>query len=526
MTSDILVLGSGLSGLTFGALMARCAGRKVRVLEAHEHAGGFGHTFGFGKDENAFRFNAQLHYVWNCGPGRTVDNVLQKLGLGSKVTFERLDPDGFDHMRMPGFALDIPSSQEVLLERLGALFPAGVAACRAFLDEVWRTDAALARVGGSGTLVELARGLPGLGVLMRHRNATLQNVFDRFSVPPQAQALLAMQWPDFLLPPNQLSFFSWVLLFTGYCRGACYPTHHFEHVVQSLVDTITASGGEVLLGRRVIRILLENGRACGALVEHVDARGVATGQTEEFRAAEVVSNMDPRQTAEMVGLERFSAAVRKRLGYSYSASNFMAYCVVEGLDLRQHGFGRWNLFHAESPDLNGAFDDMMVRGDYSRISFAACTPSLLSPEGGDVPPGKQILELLTVANYDRFLRLELGDPRAYRAKKQEIFDRMLDVLERDHVPKLRDHLAFKMTGSPTTNERFVLAPRGNSYGADMTPRQFGTGRPNHVTSIPGLHFCNASAGYPGFSGTFWTGARLYERLTGDPVHRGPHVRAV
>ncbi len=523
MQSDILILGSGLSGLTFGALMARCAGRKVRVLEAHEHAGGYGHTFAFGKDGDSVRFNAQLHYVWNCGPGRTVDNVLQKLGLGGRITFEQLDHNGFDHMRAPGYALDIPYSRELLLERLARLFPDGVAACKAFLDEAWATDAALARVTGSG-VKDLARGLPGLRLLLRYRNATLQDVFDRFAVPRAAQTLLALQWPDFLLPPNQLSFFSWVLLFTGYCKGAYYPTHHFEHVINTLVETITAAGGEVLLGRRVINILMENGRACGALVERVDARGVATGETEEFRAAEVVSNMDPRKTAEMVGLERFAPSVRRRLGYSYSASNFMAYCVVEGLDLREHGFGRWNTFHAESLDLNAAFESMMVRGDYSHISFAACTPSLMTDSGGDVAPGKQILELLTVANYDRFLRLELGDPRAYRAKKQEIFDRMLDVLERDHVPNLRKHLVFKMTGSPTTNERFVLAPQGNSYGADMTPKQFGLGRPNHFTSIPGLHFCNASAGYPGFSGTFWTGSRLYEVLTGDSVHHGPHVR--
>ncbi|WP_198942519.1 NAD(P)-binding protein [Methyloprofundus sedimenti] len=36
---DYLILGSGLAGLSFAALMAK-AGKKVKVLEAHEFPGG------------------------------------------------------------------------------------------------------------------------------------------------------------------------------------------------------------------------------------------------------------------------------------------------------------------------------------------------------------------------------------------------------------------------------------------------------------------------------------------------------
>ena len=42
--TDYLVLGSGLAGLSFAALMAK-AGKKVKVIEAHEFPGGYGHTF-------------------------------------------------------------------------------------------------------------------------------------------------------------------------------------------------------------------------------------------------------------------------------------------------------------------------------------------------------------------------------------------------------------------------------------------------------------------------------------------------
>jgi all-trans-retinol 13,14-reductase len=67
MKTDYLIAGSGLSALVFAALMAK-SGKKVLVLEAHEYPGGFGHTFELA---NKYKFNAQLHYVWDCGEGQT-----------------------------------------------------------------------------------------------------------------------------------------------------------------------------------------------------------------------------------------------------------------------------------------------------------------------------------------------------------------------------------------------------------------------------------------------------------------------
>ncbi|MHC4830872.1 MAG: phytoene desaturase family protein [Planctomycetota bacterium] len=515
MSRDILVVGSGLAGLAFAALASK-AGMRVRVLEAHYVPGGYGHTFSFGKEPDVYRFNAQLHYVWNCGPDETVGRFLRRLGLEEKVTFTRLDPQGFDRMRMPGYALDVPNDWEALEERVAALFPRDRAACRAFLQEVRGLAEELQAVSSAPRGPRMLLRMMRLRRVMRYRNATLQDAFDRFGLPAPAQTLLALQWPDFLLPPAKLSFFAWTLLFSGYMRGAYYPTRHFEHVIDSLVGVIEQHGGEVLLQRRVTRFLREGRRVTGVVAEAVDREGIATGEVREFTAQDVVVNMDPRRAAEMLGLESFSRKVRRQLSYEYSVSNFMAYCVVEGLDLRDHGFGRSNLFHTDEPDLNLAFKTMHDDGDYRRPSFAVTAPTLLTDDRSDCPEGKQILELLTVADYERFKHLRFSaTPKKYAEKKREIFDAMMDVLERDYIPGLRDHVVFKMLGSPTTNERFCRSPRGNSYGSNMTPGNMGPGRLNWRTSIPGLYFCNASSGYAGFAGTIWTGSRLYEQLTGD-----------
>lgn len=508
MTVDYLMVGSGLSALVFGALMAN-SGKRVQILESHEHPGGFGHTFTMAKQ---YTFNAQLHYVWDCGEGGTVNRVLKRLNLDQTITFERYDPNGFDHMRMPGYALDIPSDASVLIERLTQLFPAHRSSIRGFVQEVQRVRAGLKILSPPVQPLELLQHLGQVTATARYVNSTLQDVFDRFKLPVAAQTLLALQWPDFLLPPNQLSFYAWVILFTGYQEGAFYPTQHFEAVIQALVQVIEDHGGQVLLNQEVVNFLVTDKTVTG-----VQAMDRLNHTTENFTADTVICNMDPQKAAKMIGIEKFSKTIRKKLAYDYSPSNFMAYCVVKGLDLRDYGFGRWNTFHTAHPNLNQVFERMYEQHDFSQPSFAITTPTLLTEAQRDCPDDCQVIEFLTVANYDYFRELRDRDRQAYNQKKEEVLDRILDVVEAQYVPNLRAHLVFKITGSPTTNERFCNCPTGNSYGSSLTPQNMGLGRLNHESSLKNFYFCNASAGYPGFAPTFWTGALLYQRLSGDVI---------
>ena len=509
---DFLIVGTGLSALSFGALMAK-SGKRVRFIEAHEYPGGYGHTFPEG---DHYRFNAQLHYVWNCGEGQPVNQILCKLGLDEEVTFESYDPDGYDRMRIPGYALDIPYDFDLLGDRLTALFPKSEGNFRRFLSTVRLIGQGIREFNGVGNPLRLAKNARAYSCLARYHRMTLQQMFDAFALPLEAQSLLASQWPDFLLPPAELSVISWAALFTGYSRGAYYPTHHFEHVVKSLERVIREHGGELLYETRVVDFIVEGNAVTGVIAENLSG----AGERSEHFGKNVVCNIDPQRAAQMIGFDKFSGRTRKLLRYDYSHSNFMGYCVVEGIDLEKLGFARSNLFHSCDVDLNKAYHKMYTLGDYSAPSFAITTPSLHTRQPGSCREGQHIIEFLTAANYQRFLELRISSRKKYNEAKLYILDRMIDLAEEHYIPNLREHLVLKISGSPTTSERYCGAPRGNSYGSNMTPRNMGLFRLDYRTSLDNFYFCNASAGYPGFAGTFATGARLSEALTGDNVFRG------
>jgi len=498
---DVLVIGSGMAGLTAAALLAQ-SGRRVAVLEAHDRPGGYVHTFRMGD----YRFCAQIHYIWGCGRGERVTRLLEKLGLKDDVLFEPLDPDGYDHVICPdGRRVRIPCGYDRLAENLESAFPGQGAPVRRFTrlldrltDEVNRLPD---RIHWWQYLTEGWR----FQTLVRYHQKTLQQVFDECGLSPAAQAVLSANSGNFMCPPRDLSILAYNGLFSGYNRGAWYPKKHFRYLVDRLAESITAHSGCHLYYEQEVTSFSWDGPRM---------TGVGTRDGKTFRAPLILCNADPQKMAGVIGWDRFPPTFRAPLRYEYSWTALTVYLGVKGLDLREHGFGRHNTWHLEQWDLNRTWDEAM-REDWSRPWVFMATPSLHTPEGGTCPPGTQILELATAARYQYFHELRQRDRKAYARKKRELQDHLISIVEKRHVPNLRRHVALHVVGSPTTNEDYCGAPRGHAYGQQLTPENLGPGRLKAATPWDNFFWCNAASGYPGVNGTIGTGMRLYMELTGD-----------
>jgi phytoene dehydrogenase-like protein len=504
---DDLVIGTGMGGLTLGALLAR-SGRRVLMLEAHDAPGGYAHTFSM----REYRFCAQVHYIFNCGEGESVHALLDKLGLAERVPFVRLDVEGFDHVVIEGERFRIPNGMNKFRDRLLRRFPESASPIREYFrivtqlgDEVDRLDGVPDRLTPSVLLRQAYQQRH----VIRYLRWTLEDLYDHVRMPRLLRAVLAGQSGDYLLPPRDVSLLLHVALVVNYDRGAYYPKHHFFQFVESLTDAVrNAPGCAVLLEHEVERIEVEAGRVVG----------VTTKNKKRFTAKRYVSNADPRVTARLAGPEHFETKRdQKALDYDYSCGTFTMYLGMKGLDLREHGFGSFNVWHYPHQDLNRIYDDQLVRHDLSNPWLFLSTPTLHSDAPGLCPPGEQILEVATCCDYTRFARLRREDRRAYNVEKKRLREGILDVLEERYVPGLRRHLTMRVAGTPVTNERYCWAPEGNSYGSRLSPRNMGIHRKPFRTALDNLWMVNATAGFPSVAGTVGAGIRLYRELTGDTV---------
>lgn len=504
---DYVIIGAGMGGLTVGSLLAR-AGARVAVLEAHEYPGGCCHTFPMGD----YKFCAAVHYIFSCGEGEPVYNLLHALGLHDTITFERLDPEGYDHFSCPSANLRfrVPNGLTKWSRRLSERFPAEARGIASFFDTVMNLGAQLRRLPDKLSGIQAIRAAVDCPLVVWHRTTTLQQLFDRLRLSAPVQAILSTQLGDVGLPPRELSLLIYAALVSSYSDGAYYPTEHFKTFIDAVASSITSSPGCAIFYNTEVR---------SARVERGRIAAVTTADNREVRGATFICNADPKWFVSAVGTEHFPGAFRDRVAYDYSASSFSLYLGVRGIDLREHGFGNWNVWHYPSLDINAAYAAQHDHDNLDDPWLFMSTPTLCSPNARarHAPDGEQILELITTTAFTPYDERLASDRKRYTRRKVAIRDRMIDTVERHYVPNLRKHLVMKVAGTPTTNRRYLWAPQGNIYGSALTPANVSARRLKARSSIENLFFTGASAGWPSIGGTVGAGIRLFTDLTGRPV---------
>jgi prolycopene isomerase len=491
---DVIVIGAGIGGLSAAALLAK-VGKSVLVVERHRRPGGCAHGFSRGR----YRFDSGVHLVSGCGAegygnGRVIHRITQALGLSDTSCFLPVSP--YARACYPDYGVDLCVGEDAYTAALGEAFPAqkeGLRAlsrlCRGVAEELMVADETLAPTY-TGEVSPARR----LAHLFRYRRATLADVLDEYLSEPRLKSAYASLWPYLGLPPSRLSFLSWATMAAGFVyEGGYYCRGTFQRYADILAGSLRASGGELLLGASVRRILADTGTATGVMLEN--------GQT--IRAEAIVSNVDLRQTAELlVGKEHLPDGYWDGIDrLSPSLSVFVTYLATD-LDLPARTHAHENFFF-EDFDHDHAFAETNAgRPNW----FSATIPTLADPTLA--PPGQHIVLLTTLCPFHTH--------DSWRTRKADCERDLLEKAER-RFPGLNDRLRFVESGSPRTVERYTLNYQGAAYGWAPTPDQVGARRPSVRGPLRGLyqagHWTRPGGGITGVS---FSGVLAAQAVLGVP----------
>ena len=463
MSLDVIVIGSGIGGLTAAALLARY-GKRVLVCESHTIAGGAAHNF----SRRGFHFDSGPSFY--CGIGATQTKSLNPLRQVLDVLGESLETVSYDplgHYHLPEGTFPVYSNAERYREAVAQITHQGASELERVekrllpLYEAMRGIPAIALRADWQIIPVLLRYLPSLLKLLPHVGiiqGSVGDVIDREVRDSWVRRLIDLEC--FLLSgfkahgtiAAEVAF----MLGERSRAGVEYPVGGSGAIVDALVRGLKRWGGQLRLGAHVEQILLESGKVAGVRLQN----------GEIIKAPVIVSNATLWDTYnKLLRPEDLPATYRQKSLETPAVDSFMHL----HLGIRAEGLEHLTGHHVVVHD---AQKDITEPGNTCMISIPSVWDSHLAP------PGHHVVHAYTLEPYNNWRRDD-----GYEERKKERSQPLFCALERV-IPDIRDRIVLELIGTPLTHSYYLRRYQG-TYGPAIAAGK-GTFPGSH-TPIPGLY---------------------------------------
>ena len=500
MSYDVIVIGSGIGGLTSAGLLARTAGKRVLVLERHTEPGGLTHTF----RRDGASWDVGVHYIGQIGPGSRARTYFDYLS-GGELEWNRM-PDAYDRFVYPGLDLSISSDPDRYERDLVTAFPQESRAIHRYFKDVRRATAWATMGFVQGMVPRPVASFLGLVQRAGGRTATgtTKAYLDARFRSPELRGVLASQWGDYGLPPSRSAFAVHAMIVSHYLEGGWFPRGGSARIARTFEKGIERAGGAVRVAQEVTEVLTENGAAIGVRV--MDRRGTPIRE-RIYRAPAIISAVGAFNTFNRLlptsgDIGRATGPARRtlaNLGTNTSAVTVFLRLREDPRSIGLNGGNIWvnrDLDHEHSQEhtvslLEGRPHDVFV-------SF----PSLKS---GESPHTAELISFCDATAFQHWADHPKGDRGPeYSTLKEHVARGMLDLAE-SAAPGLSDLVDYMEVATPLTYEHYTAHPAGAFYGPPATPLRYRSGPLGPRTAIPGLLLSGQDAGSSGVMGAMLGG---------------------
>lgn len=491
---DVIVIGSGIGGMTTAAALSRLDHR-VLLLEQAQVIGGLTHAF----SRNGFTWDVGLHYCGLFGRDQSASKILDWL-CGGTIEFRSIGTV-YDTLHFPGgFEIDVARPAAAYRMELKERFPDNAAEIDAYFEAVQSGEAALRMTAAERSIPEPFRSAHrwwNQGRIERWCGRTTREVIGDIVTDPKLAAVLSAQWGTYGGRPENASFGMHAMVMGHYLEGAGYPVGGAGAIAKGLVPVIEAAGGCARAATPVDAILIEDGKAVG----------VRTSSVEEFKAPVIVSAAGAGETVKRLLPPEIAGQdwARKIATFEPSICHFQIYLGLEG-DIARHDATRQNHWYYESWDVS---DAIWSPGDEGPIPMLFVSfPTLKDPAHDPGPSNRHTGEVLAWADWSSVAAFADGgserNPDAWAAFKQRVEARLMAAFAQK-FPAVAPFVVYQELGTPLGTAFFTRHEKGGFYGVETTPRRVLSEALNACTPVPGPFLTGQDVMTPGIAGALWGG---------------------
>ncbi|MBP5366585.1 MAG: NAD(P)/FAD-dependent oxidoreductase [Bacteroidales bacterium] len=450
---DVVIIGSGLSGLSCGVMLAK-EGLSVCVLEQHSVCGGCLQSF----RRDGQTFDTGFHYIGSMAEGQLMHQYFKYFGIADRVRTIALDADGYETLNIGGREYTIPIGRQRFADRLSEYFPSQREGIQQFTNRVFEVKDSI----GVGLL---RQGIISLDGARLNMSVSAAQTIDNCVTDSALRGVLAGSSLLYGGERATSNFYSYSMVVGSNIEGASKILGGTQTVADAMADQIQRADGEVLTRARVSRIAVADGQ-----VSHVEV-----ADREPVRARYYISSLYPAHTFNM--LDR-TPAIKK--------------VYINRLNELKNTYGVFSTYIKLKPNkLPYRNTNIYIHSDANTwASPEKRTPTMLfCPTPSADMRWTDVATLLIPMYHSEFAEWDgssLGErPQSYEEFKQRTAQWCIDLYER-HYPGFRECIDKVYTSSPLTFRDYTSTPDGTAYGvmknyANPLPTMFSV-----RTKIPNL----------------------------------------
>ena len=454
MHYDVIVIGSGLSGLAAGIRLAMFD-KKVLIAEKHTVVGGLNSYY----TRKSRIIDVGLHAMTNYAPKGKRSTPLGKLLKQLRLNHDdfRLCEQEISEIRFPGKSLRFTNDFELLRQEISEQFP----------DQM----------DGFTRLVKKVESFDELS-LIKSEWTSSQDILKNYISNP---TLIDMLFCPLMFYGNaserDMDFYQFVIMFKSiFMEGFAKPQGGMPYILNLLVEKYKSLGGELRMGAEVEFINSEKGvfkslSLIGGEKLTADALISSMGRVETMKCCD--SSLNDPLGNESIGQVSFMESLfaldrePRDLGYSQS---IVFFCTE-------------NRFHYEVP---------MNPIDIS--SGVLCCPNNFRYP---VPLSEGMIRLTNLASFRLW---DVLSRREYIEAKKEWRTKALENLF-TFFPDFRDSVVFSDTFTPKTIFKYTGHLNGAVYGSSIKAK-------DGTTPIRNLFLCGTDQGFLGIVGATLSGISM------------------